>query len=151
MYISVLISNCKELPQEDFCSTMVSSTQYATGTLEISANHNDLNDEIRQINELMEFTTCGELLNTLNCVVRYPACSTDTENIISICRSQCLLIDVQIKQCLLHLQNSNLLTSDFPLVESLLNSVECEEPQTYYNFWRQYIENNSSNCVMLSK
>ena len=146
----MLISNCKELPQDDFCYTMVSSTHYAIGTLEINANPSDLNDEISQINELMEFTTCGELLNTLNCVIRYPACSTDTENIIPICDTQCLQIDVHIKQCLLDLQNSNLFISNFPLVESLLTSVECEEPQTYYDFWRQYVDSNSSNCVLLS-
>ena len=123
---------------------------FAPGTLWISANHNDLNDEIRQINELMEFTTCGELLNTLNCVVRYPACSTDTEKLIPICQSQCLLIDVQIKQCLINLED-NFPGSDFPLVKNLLRSIECDEAGTYYNFPFQYIEANSSNCLMLSK
>ena len=124
---------------------------YATGTLRINANPNDLDNEISLINELMEFSRCGELLNTLNCVIRYPACSADTENLIPICDTQCLLIDVLIKQCLLDLQNSNLPLSDFPLVDSLLSSVECEESQTYYDFWRRYVDNNSSNCILLSK
>ena len=144
-----LFSNCKEL-NEDFCSTVITSTHYATGTLEINADHNDLNNEIRQINELMEFAYCGDLLNTLNCVVRYPACSHETENIIPICQSQCLEIDVKIKQCLLDFQKNNLTSTDFPLVEGFLSSVECKDPSTYYNFWRRYIEENSTNCAMLS-
>ena len=145
------ISNCKELPTEDVCSTVVTTTQYAIGTPEITVNPDDLNDEIRQINELIEFALCGELLNTLNCVVRYPACSVNTEKLIPICESQCLQIDVQIKQCLLNLQESNLPPSEFPLVHNLLNSIDCLEPNTYYNFGRRYIENNLTDCINLSK
>ena len=145
----VFFSNCKEL-SEDFCSTVITSTHYATGTLEVNADPNNLNDEINQINGLIEFDLCGELLKTLNCIFRYPACSNETENVIPICQSQCLEIDVRIKQCLLNLQNNNLTSTDFPLVEGILSSVECKEPSTYYDFWRRYIEENSTNCVMLS-
>ena len=144
------LRSCRELPQEDFCSTLLTFEHFAPGTLWISANPYDLNDEIRQINELMEFTTCGELLNALNCVVRYPACSNDTEKLIPICQSQCLLMDVQIKQCLIDLED-NLSGSEFPLVKNLLSSIECDETETYYNFPLRYVETNSTNCIMLSK
>ena len=142
--------SCKELPEEDFCFTLLPSNHFAPGTSEISANPSDLNDEISQINELMEFTTCGELLNTLNCLVKYPACSADTKKLIPICDTQCLLIDVQIKQCLINLEDK-FPGSDFPLVKNLLRSIECDEAETYYNFPFQYIEANSTNCLMLSK
>ena len=142
--------SCKELPEEDFCLTLLASDHFAPSTSEISANPSDLNDEISQINELMEFTTCGELLNTLNCLVKYPACSTDTEKLIPICDTQCLQIDVQIKQCLINLEDK-IPGSDFLLVKNLLRSIECDEAETYYNFPFQYIETNSTNCLMLSK
>ena len=142
--------SCKELPQEQFCSSQLTDhVHYAPGTLWTSADPNDLNDEIRQINELIEFALCGELLNKLNCIVRYPSCSNETEKLIPICESQCLQIDVQIKQCLILLED-NFPRLNFPLVNSLLSSIECDEPETYYYFPLKHIETNSTNCLMLS-
>lgn len=143
--------SCIKLPKQDYCSTLLTNHHYAPGTLWISSNHSDLNDEIRQINELTDFTRCGELLNTLNCVIRHPACSANTKKLVSICHSQQLTINFQIKLCLLHLEDSGVHSSDFPLVKNLLNSVDCVDPETYYNFPLQYVETNSTNCLMLSK
>ena len=142
--------SCRELPQEQFCSTLLTNDHYAPGASWIGANPDDLNDEISQINELMEFAVCGELLSTLNCMVRYPVCDTNTEMLIPICEPQCLLIDAQIKQCSFNLEN-NFPGSEFPLVKNLFNSIECDEPDTYYNFPLLYIETNSTKCLTISK
>lgn len=132
---------------------MLTNTHYAPGTynsnvLGINASLDDLNDEIRRLNELPEFIVCGELATVLNCVVKYPACSTNMEKLIPICPSQCTLIDFQIAHCLLVLDNLN-----FLLVKRILNSFHCDNPQTYYNFPRQYFidEANLTDCSILSK
>ena len=152
MYIYIIyICSCAKFPPEDFCSTVLSnSTHYAPGTLGINVNLDELKDEVKRIRNLPEFTTCIELINTLDCIIRYPACNANKEKLIPICQSQCLLIDVQIPQCLLHLEN-NLLMTDFPLVKELLRSVECDQPESYYNFPSHYIETNSTDCLMISK
>ena len=84
----------------------------------------------------------------LNCVIKYPACSADTQKLIPICQSQCPLIDIHIAKCSL-----DLLNSDFPLVKKLLNLFECDDPDTYYNFPPRYIDSeaNLTECLMLSK
>lgn len=146
----IYIRSCAETPQ-DFCSTVhvLPNTHYAPGTLRINADADELKDEIRRIRNLADFSTCIELINELNCVIRYPACSANMKKLIPLCKSQCLSIDYQIAQCLIYLED-NMLISDFPLVVNLLTSVECDEPETYYNFPLDYIENNSTECLMLS-
>lgn len=83
-------------------------------------------------------------------MTRFPACSDSMTTIVPICESQCLMIDLQIAQCLLYLEH-NMLNQDFSLVVDLLRKIECDEPETYYNFPPQYFETNSSECLMLSK
>lgn len=44
--------------------------------------------------------------------------------------------------------------SGFSTVKQLLDLFECDEPETYYDFHPYYAEhnqNNSNDCVMLSK
>ena len=149
MYICIIIFRCIEKPQ-DFCSTILPIAYYAPGTLGINADADELKDEIRRIRHLPDFTTCIELINALDCVIKYPSCSANTDKIVSICQSQCRSIDSQIIDCLIHLEN-NMLISEFQLVHTLLETVECEEPETYYNFPVEYIEINSTDCLMLSK
>ena len=142
--------SCINLPQQNYCSTIITYDHYAPGTLWISANPHDLNDEIQQIDELAEFTMCGDLLHLLNCVIGYPACRTNTYKLIPICRSQCTVINLQIRQCILCMEmNTN--SSDYLLAKNLLNSFECDDPKTYYNFPLQYVETNSDDCITLSK
>ena len=142
------ICSCAEIPQNDSCSNVLAHTHYAPGTLAINVDPDDLDDEIRQINELPDFDNCAELINKLNCMITYPACSVNREQLIPLCPSQCPQLSVQIAQCSLDLLN--VYNSDFQLVQKLLNSFECDDPQTYYNFPSQYIENNSTNCLMIS-
>ena len=143
------ICSCVESPQ-DFCSTSLSNTHYAPGTLGINVNPDDLKDEIKKIRNLQEFVTCIELINILDCIIRYPACNSSSQKLIPICQSQCLLIEAQMPQCLLHLEN-NLLMSDFPMVEELLRSVDCDNPESYYNFPSYHIETNSTDCLMIGE
>lgn len=150
MCIYIPSCSCIKSPPEDFCFTALSSTYYAPGTLGINVNLDDLTDEVKRIRNLPEFTVCLELINTLDCIIRYPACNANTQKLIPICQSQCLLIDAQIPQCLLYLEN-NFLMTDFPSVEELLRSVECDDPESYYNFPSHYIETNSTDCLMISK
>ena len=124
-------------------------THYAPGKLAIDINPDELQDEIMRIGNLQDFTTCIELIDAINCVIRYPACSANLKKVSPVCQSQCLSIDYQIVQCLVHLED-NMLISDFPLVVGLLRTVECDEPETYYNFPSDYIDNNSTGCLMLS-
>ena len=150
MCIYVPACSCTKFPPEDFCSDALLSTHYAPSTLGISVNLDDLTDEVKKIRNLPEFTKCLELINTLICIITYPPCNASTEKLIPICESKCLSIDAQIPRCLLYLEN-NLLMTDFPLVEELLRSVECDEPESYYNFPSHYIETNSTDCIMISK
>ena len=143
----IIICSCEEKPQ-DSCSTILSNTHYAPGTLGIDANPVELSDEISRIKNSSDLTICIELIDILSCVTRYPACSDNMKTIIPICESQCLIIDFQIAQCLIHLED-NMLNQEFPLVRTLLGSVECDEPETYYNFPTHYFETNSSECLML--
>ena len=142
--------SCKETPQE-FCSTILpNNDHYAPGTSGIDADPNELEDEIRRIEDLQDFTTCIELIDALYCTIKHPACSANLKKVSPICQSQCLSIDYQTVQCLIYLEDNNLIT-DFPLVVDLLRTVECDEPDTYYNFPSDYIDNNSTDCLMLSK
>jgi len=131
---------------------VLTNTHYAPGTydpkiLGNNASLDDLNNEIRRLNELPEFTMCGELTSVLNCVIKYPACSADMEKLIPICPSQCALIDFQKAKCLLVLSDL-----DFSLVKGVLQSFKCVDPQTYYNFPQQYVdEANMTDCLTLSK
>ena len=151
MYISVVhINSCEEMPQ-DFCSTTFPNiTHYAPGTLAIDANPDELQHEISRIGNLQDFTMCIELIDAINCIIRYPACSANMKKVTPVCQSQCLSIDYQTVQCLIYLED-NMLVSDFPLVVNLLETVECDEPETYYNFPSDYIDSNSTDCLMLSK
>ena len=142
--------SCNKLPQQDYCSTVLTYNHYAPGTMWISNDPHDLNHEIQQINELAEFSMCGELLNILNCVIGYPACSTNTHKLTPLCQSQCTVINLQIRQCILCMvMNTN--SSDFRMVKNLLSSFQCGDAETYYNFPSQYVEDNSSDCITLSK
>ena len=140
----VHVNSCVDSPQ-DFCSTILPSTHYAPSTSWITTNPDDLEKEIMR---LPESGTCTELIKTLNCVVKYPACSTDTQKLIPICQSQCPQINIQIARCSL-----DLVSSDFILVKRLLNSFGCYDPNSYYNFPSRYIniETNTTECLMLSK
>ena len=158
MYVRTYVCtcSCKEVTQDlEICSTVLTNTHYAPSTynpdiLGINASLNDLNGEIKRLNELpaAEFVLCGELVTVLNCVIKYPACNANMEKLIPICPSQCTLIDFQIAHCLLVLDDL-----DFLLVKRILNSFHCNNPQTYYNFPRQYFidETNFTNCLMISK
>lgn len=137
--------SCIDLPQQDFCSAVLTTTHYAPSTLWI--NSNDLDDEMRQINELPELTMCKEFLSIFNCTIRYPACNANKTKVVPICESQCPLIDLLKAQCVLELNEY----SDFLLVKELLSSFKCDDPRTYYNFHRNYIESNSTDCLILSK
>ena len=149
VYICIIIFRCIE-KQQDFCSTILPIAYYAPGTLGINADPDELKDEIRRIRNLPDFTACIELINALDCVIKYPSCSANMNKIVPICQSQCRSIDYQIIECLIHLEN-NMLISEFQLVHNLLETVECEEPETYYNFPVEYIKINSTDCLMLSK
>ena len=140
------ICSCQELPQEDFCSTVLSSTIYAPSTLWI--NPNDLDDEIRQLNKLPDSAPCRNFLTVFNCTIRYPACNANATKVAPICTTQCALVDLQKSQCALVLDKY----PELQVVKELVNTFACKEPVTYYNFHRDYIETtNSSDCVMLSK
>ena len=95
-----------------------------------------------------EFTMCGEFLNTLTCIYSYPACNASIQRLIPICEKQCPLIEVLAAQCLLIF-----LDTEFVMVKQLLDTFECKDLGTYYNFHREYFntETNSTDCVMLSK
>ena len=153
MYIhkcSVYLYSCEETPQ-DFCSSMFpNNTHYAPGTLGIDVNLDKLQDEISRMSNLQDFTMCIELIDALNCLIKYPACSVNMKKVSPICQSQCLTVYYQTAQCLIYLED-NMRILDFPLVVDLLRTVECDEPDTYYNFPSDYIDNNSTDCLMLSK
>ena len=91
------------------------------------------------------FEVCEEIFEALHCVVSYPACNASTNKLIPICQSQCLSIDIHITQCSLNLLNSN-----FPLLRNILNTIDCDAPETYYPFPSQYIDTTSSDCIMLT-
>ena len=78
-------------------------------------------------------------------MISYPACNASTNKLIPICPSQCLSIDIHITQCSLDLLNFN-----FPLLKDILNTIDCDEPETYHPFPSQYIDTTSTDCVMLS-
>lgn len=118
------------------------STDYASSTLWF--NTTVLDDELRQIKELPQSDLCNEFLSLFNCTVRYPACNANTSKVLPICPSQCSQVELRKAQCVVLLDKY----SDFQMVKGLLNTFECDEPGTYYNFHRSYID--SSDCIMLS-
>ena len=142
------IHSCEDFPQNNSCSTVLAHTHYAPGTLGFDVDPDDLDDEIERINELPDFNNCAELINTLNCLMTFPACSRDTEKLIPICQSQCPLLNVQTAQCSLDLLNLH--NSEFPLVNRLLHVFDCDDHNAYYNFPRRYVETNRTNCLMIS-
>ena len=145
----IIICSCEERSQGS-CSDILSNTRHAPGTSGIIANPVELRDEINRIETSSDATTCVQLIEILSCITTYPACSNNMKTIIPICQSQCLKIDLQIAQCLVYLDN-NMLNQKFPLIRTLLVSVECDKPGTYYNFPSYYFETNSSECLLLSK
>ena len=125
---------------------MLEYNVYAPSTLWI--NPNDLDDEIRQLNKLPGSTACREFLTVFNCTIRHPPCDANGTKVVPICPSDCPLIDFRRSQCALVLNEY----SGFELLKELLNSFNCDQPRTYYNFHRRYFEtDNSSDCVTLSK
>ena len=133
--------SCKTLPQQHVCSAV--STDYASSTLWFDTD--DLDDELSQINELPGSDECNKFLSLLNCTIRYPACNANQSKVLPICPSQCPQIELQKAQCVVLLNDY----PDFQMVKGLLNSFECNQPETYYNFDESYID--SSDCIMLSK
>ena len=79
-------------------------------------------------------------------MTNYPACNPSTKKLIPVCESQCLLVDLEKAQC-----SVDLLQSNFPLLQNVINSFKCDDPRAYYNFPSQYMETNSTECFMLSK
>ena len=137
--------SCKEVPQEDPCSTVLKYTVYAPSTLWI--NSSNLDDEISQLNKLPGSVTCREFLTVFNCTIRFPACNANETKVVPICPSDCPLIDLRRSQCVLVLNEY----SDFQILKEFLNSFNCDDSRTYYNFHRSYVETNLSDCVTLSK
>ena len=139
--------SCTEVPLiSNQCSTVLSHIHYAPVT-DIGNFSNDLIDEIRRINELPVFEVCKEIFGALHCAVKYPACNPSTNKLIPIiCPSQCQAIDIHITQCSL-----DLLKSNFPLLKDILNTIDCDKPETYHPLPSQYIDTNSTKCLNLSK
>ena len=143
-----IVCRCEEISEQS-CSTDVTNTHYAPGySILINNSYADLIAEINRIqrDQIPGAGGCSQLLDALSCVIRWPACNTDFEQLIPICETQCPTINRQIMQCLM-----NLPSADFPLVTSVFSEFECTSPESYYNFPSQYIEEFSINCLMISK
>lgn len=142
-----MFCRCEEVPFEPLCAAVLTNTHYAPGVPLITENLNDLNNELRRISQFPELAVCIELINELNCIVRYPTCNNNMEKLIPICQSQCPMINHQITQCSIDLISHG----DSPVLAELLSRFQCENPENYYSFPIQYIETNSDDCLMISK
>ena len=135
---------CEEIPAG--CATALSNTHYAPGTPLIDADPDAIMSEIQRIYQIPGLAICGELINTLNCIISYPVCSVNMRRLRPICRSQCPMITDQLTQCLMELSSD-----DFPIVnEIFFTDLTCEDPESYYIFPLQYIS-NPNDCLIISK
>ena len=74
---------------------------------------------------------------------RFPACNETRGTILPICRNICDFVDMVVSQCI---SQQFLNNPEFPAVNRLLDTFECLEPQSYYNFPAQYIETDPNIC-----
>ena len=133
----------EEVPVE-CASVLTSTTLFAPGTPVINEDPDEVLAEINRINESPGLAMCGELFNTLYCIIRYPPCG-DMELLRPICEPTCNMINEQIFQCLDSLSSAD----SYPIVTELLSGgLNCEQPETYYGFPPQYISRN--HCISKS-
>ena len=92
---------------------------------------------------------CSSLLYTVNCVLKYPACKATTGKILPICQTFCGAVDNFVDICTESQFFRN--NSDFPIVNHLLDTFVCLDPQSYYNFPAQYIETDPNDCIGFCK
>ena len=138
----------EEVPVE--CAAVLSSTTlFAPGTPVITEGPDAVLAEIGRINESPGLAMCGELINTLYCIIRYPPCG-DTGLLRPICASSaastCNMINDQILQC----WNSLSSVGSYPITTEFLSSgLMCEQSETFYGFPPRYISPNN-DCISKS-
>ena len=140
------LCRCEAIPLE--CATIVGSIHYAPGIPFIDETPADIMNETQRINQLPNFATCAELINTLICIISFPICDDNNETLLPICLSQCQMITNQLTMCLTDLS----LIGSFPIVIELFYAeIICEDPETYYSYPWQYISDNTADCLMIGK
>ena len=145
--IPFVFNSCIAIPGDETCLPQLPYSFYAPNTFDLT---NKLFREIQIIlGELDPFNDCRRFINSVVCVLRFPACNATSGRILPICPDLCSFIDgVIIARCSSEFFANN---PNFSAVNDLLNRFECLQPQSYYNFPAQYIENASVECSNFCK
>ena len=77
---------------------------------------------------------------------RFPACNETRGTILPICHNYCDFVDLVVNRCTSQHFEIFINNPEFPAVNQLLDTFECLEPQSYYNFPAQYIETDPNIC-----
>ena len=134
--------SCIEIPSDETCLPLLENSFYAPGAFDSTGQiFSEFEQIIRQLNPL---DPCRAFISTVLCVSRFPTCNETRGTILPICRNICDFVDLVINQCTLQFFRNN---PEFPAMNRLLDTFDCHEAQSYYNFPIQYIETDPNYCA----